>query len=69
VAPEEIELAATEILRESIAVPVDELAKPVGYKLGFSQVTTRMETHINAVLEKAGEKGRFVSAMGKIRLP
>lgn len=69
IAPEEIELAAVEIIREAVAVESSDLAKPVGYRLGFARVTGEMEDHINSVIDEAASAKRFSLALGKLRLP
>jgi nitrogen regulatory protein PII len=69
IAPEEIEQAATEMLKASLAVERDDVAKPIANALGFQRVTEEMELAIRSHLKKAVLAGRFVLAGEKLKLP
>jgi len=69
IAPEEIEQAAAEILRDSIAVDPEDIAKPVANRLGFERVTPEIASHVMNVIKVATRSGRFEESLGRIMLP
>ncbi|MBX3117435.1 MAG: DUF3320 domain-containing protein [Fimbriimonadaceae bacterium] len=69
IAPEEIELAATEILRDSIAVEPDQIARPLANRLGFDRVTPEIAAHVLKVIDAATKAGRFEKSLSRLKRP